>query len=129
MTTAEVDAWMSRYSNPTRDVVQRVRHMLLAVDDRITETIKWDTPTFVYKGNIASFYPHTKDHVTLVFHRGARIPGHYPHLEPEKEDRAIMRISSFQEAEELRPEIEALVKAWILLRGDADDAAAIAPAS
>lgn len=118
MTSPEVDAWMTRYSNPKRDVVQRVRHIILAVDDRITETIKWDTPTFVYMGNIASFYPHTMDHVTLVFHRGMRIPGSYPHLEPEAADRAIMRISSFEEAEELREEIEALVKAWIMLRGD-----------
>lgn len=118
MTAAEVDSWMSRYSNPKREVVQRVRHMVLAVDDRITETIKWDTPTFVYKGNIASFYPHSMDHVTLVFHRGTRIPGTYPHLVPDSEDRAIMRISSFAEAEEVREEIEALIQAWIMLRGD-----------
>jgi hypothetical protein len=116
MTTTEVDAWMARYDNPKREVVQRVRHILLDIDERVEETIKWQTPTFTFKGNIASFYPHSQDHVTLVFHHGKRIPGKFPHLHDEAEDRRIMRISSFEEAEELRGEIEAIVRSWITMR-------------
>ena len=81
MSSAEVDAWFEAYDNPQNAAVQRVREMILAADPRITECIKWKAPTFVYIGNMASFYPKAKKHVSLMFHRGALIPGDHPLLE------------------------------------------------
>ena len=45
------------------------------------EMIKWKLPTFMYEGNMASFNPRTKSHVSLMFHTGASIPGDHPRLE------------------------------------------------
>jgi hypothetical protein len=70
----EVDAWFDRYDNPQKDLVQAVREVVLGADDRVTETIKWQAPTFVYRGNIASFFPRSKKHVSLMFHQGALLP-------------------------------------------------------
>lgn len=53
----DVDAWLERYDNPMKPLVERVREIMLSADDRIGEVIKWSTPTFVYKGNLASFQP------------------------------------------------------------------------
>ena len=44
---SEVDEWFEAYDNPMKDVVQAVRSVILE-DERITETIKWKSPTFVY---------------------------------------------------------------------------------
>jgi uncharacterized protein YdhG (YjbR/CyaY superfamily) len=52
---AEVDAWFESYDNPQKPLVQAVREVVLAADDRITEAIKWKAPTFMYRGNLASF--------------------------------------------------------------------------
>src|SRR5690554_4523788 len=79
--SAEVDAWMERYDNPQKPVVAAVRAVILAADPRITETIKWQTPTFVYKGNLASFNPRSKQYASLLFHTGASIKGTFPSLE------------------------------------------------
>jgi hypothetical protein len=46
----------------------------------VTESIKWKTPTFAYHGNIASFNP-SKRLLSIMFHRGAEIPGDHPRLE------------------------------------------------
>ena len=54
---SEVDAWFERYDNPMKDVVQRLREIVLDADPRVDECIKWQAPTFTYKGNIASFFP------------------------------------------------------------------------
>jgi hypothetical protein len=51
----EVDAWFARYENPKKDVVLRIREVVLAADARIEESIKWQAPTFSYRGNLASF--------------------------------------------------------------------------
>ena len=71
----EVEAWLERYDNPLKPLVIRVRDILLDADPRLGETIKWSTPTFVYKGNLVSFQPRAKQFVSLLFHQGASIPG------------------------------------------------------
>jgi hypothetical protein len=50
-------------------------------DARIDECIKWQAPTFTYRGNLASFFPKSKRHASLMFHVGAKIPGTHPRLE------------------------------------------------
>ena len=62
-------------------VVLRTRELMLDADERIGETIKWSTPTFMYRGNLASFQPRAKQFVSLLFHTGASIPGEHPLLE------------------------------------------------
>ncbi|WP_297081845.1 DUF1801 domain-containing protein [uncultured Demequina sp.] len=113
MTSDDVERWMGHYDNPMKDVVQRIRQIILASDDRIEECIKWQTPTFTYKGNLASFFPKSTHHATLMFHQGALIPGHFPHLEGGGKEGRAMKIVSIAEAEERRDELNAIIQAWI----------------
>ena len=53
----DVDRWFDEADHPLDPVMRRAREIILAADDRVTESIKWKTPTFAYKGNIASFNP------------------------------------------------------------------------
>ena len=112
----EVDAWFAKYENPMKDVVLRMRSIILGADSRIEECIKWQAPTFTYKGNLASFYPKSKDHASLMFHIGARIPGTYPRLEGTGDTSRVMKIGSLDEAEAARAELESIVRAWITWR-------------
>jgi hypothetical protein len=107
-----VDAWMARYDNPLKQLVERVREIVLGADDRIGETIKWSAPTFVYKGNLATFQPRAKQYVTLVFHDGASIPGTHPLLEGDGERGRSARLLDARMIEDRRGELEAIVRAW-----------------
>jgi len=108
----EVDAWFERYDNPTKPVVQRMREIVLDADPRVDECIKWQAPTFTYRGNLASFYPKSRAHASLMFHLGARIPGTFGRLEGTGDTSRVMKIDSLEEAEEARPELESIVRAW-----------------
>jgi hypothetical protein len=77
----EVRAWLDELDHPLLDVIEATRKVFLEADDRVTETIKWKSPTFMFEGNIASIDPKAKKHVTVLFHRGAEIPGDHPELE------------------------------------------------
>src|SRR5262245_62356896 len=110
--SGEVDAWFERYDNPMKDVVQRIREIVLGADARMEECIKWQAPTFTYRGNLASFYPKSKQHAGLMFHLGAQIPGEHPRLEGSGTTSRAMKIGSLAEADEARPEIERIVRAW-----------------
>ena len=70
----EVDAWFARYENPMKDVMQRLREIILDADPRMEECIKWQAPTFTYKGNLASFLPKSKQHASLSASKARRAP-------------------------------------------------------
>jgi hypothetical protein len=108
----DVDAWMTKYDNPMKPVVQAVREVILKADKRITETIKWQGPTFVYKGNLASFFPKAKSHASLMFHTGASIEGDFPSLEGGKETSRFMKFADVAEVKAKSAELKRLVKAW-----------------
>ncbi|WP_432477973.1 DUF1801 domain-containing protein [Nocardioides sp. GXQ0305] len=113
----DVDAWFETYENPQKDLVQAVRDVVLGADDRVTETIKWQAPTFVYAGNIASFYPRSKQHVSLMFHQGASLPDPEGLLEGEGD---TSRVAKFADADDLAAKADALqglVRAWVAARG------------
>jgi Domain of unknown function (DU1801) len=108
----EVDAWLDRYENPMKPVVMASREVILAADERIGEVIKWSTPTFVYRGNLASFQPRAKQFASLLFHSGASIPGEHPILEGGGDTARYVRLPDVATVEELRPQLKALVRAW-----------------
>ena len=107
----EVDAWFDEYDNPMKELVQQVREIILS-DDRMTETIKWKSPTFMYKGNMASFNPRTKSHVSLMFHTGASIPGSHPRLEGGGETARYMKFTDENDVAEATDALLAVVDAW-----------------
>ena len=74
-----VDQWLDDADHPLDATMRRAREILLEADGRVSESIKWKTPTFDYKGNIASFNP-SKNVVSIMFHRGSEIPGDHPRL-------------------------------------------------
>ena len=74
--TNEVDDWFAERQHPLTDAMQLARKLILDADSRVTESIKWKTPTFSYNGNIVSFNP-SKKFVSLMFHRGAEIQGDF----------------------------------------------------
>lgn len=88
-----------------------VREIILS-DERMSETIKWKSPTFMYKGNLASFNPNTKSHVSLMFHTGASIPGSFPRLEGGGDTARYMKFSDLDDVRAASDELRKIVAAW-----------------
>jgi hypothetical protein len=107
-----VDAWFAAYANPQKAVVERVREIILAADARITESVKWSTPTFSYRGNLVSFQPRATKFVSLLFHEGASIHGDHPRLEGDGPHVRTMRFADMADAEQGASELRAVVRAW-----------------
>ncbi len=114
-TNPEVDAWFQARSHPLEGAMQRAREIILGADPRIEESIKWQTPTFAYQGNIASFNP-AKNLVSLLFHRGAEIPGDHARLEGDGKLARVMRFADLGEVEAGREDLQAVIRAWCELK-------------
>jgi hypothetical protein len=109
----EVDAWFETYENPQKDLVQAVRGVILDTDPRMTEAIKWKAPTFMYHGNLASFYPRSAKHVSLLFHTGASLPDPTGLLEGEGDTSRVARFTDQADLDAKADALRDLVRAWI----------------
>ena len=116
MPKSEVDVWFEGYEHPLKDAMQAVRRIVLEADARMEECIKWKSPTFTYRGNLASFNPRTKAHVSLMFHTGATIPGNHPRLLGGGDTARYMRFENLADVKAAKLDLERVVKAWIASR-------------
>ena len=112
MTSKEVDAWMKATQHPLKDVIEAVRRAILAADKRVGECMKWKSPTFTYEGNIASINPNTKKKVSLMFHRGAKIPGNHPRLVGGGSTVRYMYFESKADVKAQTKDLRAVIRAW-----------------
>jgi hypothetical protein len=112
-TNPDVDEWFAaQQHNPLREPLQLAREVILSADDRVEESIKWKTPTFSYEGNIVSFTIGAKNFVSLMFHKGAEIPGSHPRLAGDGKQVRTMRFDDRKDLADNRGDLEAVIKAW-----------------
>jgi hypothetical protein len=107
----EVDEWFDADENPHKMAMLRVRAIVLE-DPRMDETIKWKAPTFVCGGNMASFNPRARKHVSLLFHTGASIPGDHPRLTGGGDTARYMTFADLDDVEAAADELRAVTRAW-----------------
>ena len=109
---SDVDTWLAASTHPLKDVIEAVRKIVLGADKRVGECIKWKSPTFTYQGNIASINPNTKKKVSLMFHRGASIPGDHPHLVGGGDTVRYMYFETLADVRARKADLRAVIKAW-----------------
>lgn len=109
--SAEVDAWFGSLDHPLKAAMLEVRKVILGTDRRITETIKWKSPTFMYEGNIASIEPRSKKQVSVLFHQGASLPGKHPGLEGGGGTVRYMRFADLDDVKARQADLEAAIRA------------------
>ncbi len=110
--TPDVETWLAAYDNPMKPFVAAIRELALSCDARIEEAIKWQAPTFMYKGNIASFFPKAKKHASLMFHKGAEIEGDFPNLTGDGKEARSFKVFDLDDLEAKSAELTAIFKAW-----------------
>lgn len=107
----EVDAWLEAPDHPLNKAMLHVRRIILGADRRVTETIKWKSPTFVFEGNIASIDPRTKKHVNLMLHQGAALPRKHPQLEGGGGTVRYMRFADLEDVKARGSDLEKAIRA------------------
>jgi hypothetical protein len=75
--------------------------------------VKYGTLTFGYDGDFATFVQAgVKKQTSIMFNRGARIPGKFPHLEGSHPSARFMRFVNPAEAKARAAELGKIVAAW-----------------
>jgi uncharacterized protein DUF1801 len=105
-----VDRWME--GKPAEAMLRRVRDVIMWADSRMSEYLKYGTVQFAYNGDFANFVQHGGKTVNLMFNRGAKIPGSFPHLEGTGPSARFMRFADLGDIDARTTELTNIVRAW-----------------
>ncbi len=111
--TAYVNAFMTTFEHPFKAEIEVIRSIILKFDSRITEGIKWNAPNFYYKGDMAVFTPHIKDHVLMVFPNGIVINDDTGLLEGDYIDRRMAHFYGMNDIQTKTESLEKVVRRWV----------------
>lgn len=67
-----VAQFLARTDHPHRAGIERLRELILGLDPRIGEEIKWNAPSFKLDEHFATFKLHPPKNIQLVLHTGAK---------------------------------------------------------
>jgi len=112
----KVEELIKKKKSPMTAEIQRVREIILEANDKIEECVKWSAPTFMYKGNIASFYMNTKSHVSLMFHNGASIPDKFGLLEGDGNVSRVAKFMDMKDVEKKKNALQAIINEWVKMK-------------
>ena len=69
----DVTTFVERLAHSRKDDINALRRIVLAGDPTLTESVKWNAPSYSIDGDHRlTFRLHPRDRVEIVFHRGAR---------------------------------------------------------
>ncbi len=110
---AEVDQFLQELNHPMHAEIDRVREIILAAHPEVQECIKWKSPTFTYKGNMASFFMNAKKHVSLMFHKGALLADTTGLLQGDGKEGRTAKFADMADIESKKTDLEAVVLLWV----------------
>lgn len=114
---------MAQAIHPLASDIDAARAMILAVDPRIREAVKWNAPSYRTTDFFATVNLRVKDHVQLVFHTGAKVKATATTGvtidDPAGlcrwlgKDRCLVTLGAGPDLVRHRPAFEALVRQWL----------------
>jgi hypothetical protein len=120
----EVDRFMSGLNHPLKEEVEQLRTAILDSNDRITEHIKWNAPSFRYAGeDRVTFRLHPEDRVQLIFHRGVKVRSDAADFAFDDQtgllrwvaaDRAVVDLRDAKDAEAKQWDLVEVVNRWVV---------------
>lgn len=118
-----VDAFLRDLDHPLKKDIETVRLIILGVNSKIHEGIKWSAPSFRTNDYFATFFLRSTDRVQLIFHRGAKVKDNSTKgakiadpaglIEWLAAERCIITLGAGKEIGQKRAAFERIVRQWI----------------
>lgn len=123
---ASVDEYIAQLDGPLAKTIEGVRQVILGTDAAIGEQIKWNSPSFYYKGEMKPFDPkeykrdiavvniYKKEYVLLVFPTGARVNDTTGLMEGAYTDgRRMVKIMDVDDLKAKKKALQQVIKEWL----------------
>ena len=114
---------MAALTHARKAEIEMLRNLITETDERLSEGIKWNAPSYVFKGeDVLTFRLQPRDQVQLVLHTGAKVrpePLNMKIEDPDKllvwaaPDRASMSFSSPEDIQTKTESLKQIVRQWL----------------
>jgi hypothetical protein len=120
---AAVNQFMAGLEHPLKAEIERLREILLGANDGITEQIKWNAPSFCYRGDDrVTMKLHPTSQIQLIFHRGIKprattdftFEDNSGLLKWAAKDRGVVSFRNMAEIEANEAALRDLVNRWVI---------------
>lgn len=121
--STKVNRFLDDLNHPLRNEIEELRATILDAEPGLTETIKWNGPSYSFNNNDRiTMRVHPPKQLQVIFHRGAKameqpekklIPDNSGLLVWKGNDRAIATFTNPQQIKTGKTSLTAIVKAWI----------------
>jgi uncharacterized protein YdhG (YjbR/CyaY superfamily) len=113
----DVDEFMEKLDHPFKAEVQVIREMIKTVNKEIEEEIKWNAPSFSYRGEyLVTFNLWEKKRIHLVFHNPEISKIKSPLLEGKYDHRRMAYFTGMEDIKTKRFALEKVLKDLIKLQ-------------
>ena len=118
---------IQKLGKPYSDTIETIRQIILSVDKEIGEQIKWNSPSFFYKGVMKTFDPKEykrdivvvnfrKNKILLVFPTGAIINNKSGLLEGDyKDGRRLVNFTDLNDVKAKEKALKNVLRQWLNL--------------
>lgn len=115
--TDKVEEFLRELSHPLKAEVEAVRSIIKGVDKDVNEEVKWNAPSFNYKGEyLVTFNLRDTNRINLVFHNPHIAKVKSELLEGEYVDRRMMYIADMRDIKKKKAMLEKVLKDLIKLQ-------------
>lgn len=122
-----VDRFMAELEHPLKEEIELVRSSILGSSKEVTEHIKWNAPSFCFKGDDrVTMRLQPKGRLQLIFHRGVKVKDSKDFvfedtsglLEWAAADRAVVTLQDMKDVKAKKAALVKLVKQWMKSTSD-----------
>jgi hypothetical protein len=117
-----VEIFLDTLDHPHASAIRRLREIILGLDPRITEEVKWNAPSFKIDDHFATFKLYPPKDIQLVLHTGAKVkspprdfqiddPVHL--LKWPAKDRCVLTLQSGEAFDQHESAVAGIVRQWI----------------
>lgn len=121
----EVNEFLNDLKHPLKAKIEAIRKIILKADNRLTEHIKWNAPSYCIHGDDRiTFNLAGKGFIRLVFHCGAKAKDNQAKnklfedttglLEWAANDRAIAKFTTMEEIKIREKDLIKTINTWLL---------------
>ena len=122
-TLPEVSSFLQQLEHPLKKEIEYLRALILSVNGQLSETIKWNAPSFVYnQTDCITFKLYPPKKIQLIFHRGAKIKEQPKEklvedstglLTWKANDRAVATFSNMEAIKTHENTLKAVITSWL----------------
>lgn len=119
-----VSAYIEKLEEPTKQIVETLRQIILSTDAEIAEEIKWNAPSFYYSGYMKPFDPkeyrrhiivmNLHKRILMVFPSGAKIDNKLGLLTGDyKDGRRLIEVKTMDDVKSITRALQAAILDWL----------------